>query len=138
MVVYPAAVVLEPVGDNQVFDAQDHVVAGNLVEDGLGNLYAGSLVFHNHQGRKVSAVQHGVASLPGAVQVDLNLVCEESLGVTFVSKQVVGEVLPDPFFGGQGDVFLRKVSKMYLFPSLLVILSGKLGKFNANILLNLQ
>lgn len=46
---------LKPVADNQIIHFQHHVVAGNLVENLLGDFYFRRLVFHNHPGGKVAS-----------------------------------------------------------------------------------
>ena len=58
LVIYAATIMLKPVADNQII----HVVAGNLVENLLGDFYFRRLVFHNHPGGKVASIEHCITA----------------------------------------------------------------------------
>lgn len=104
-VVHAAAVVVEAVGDDEVVGAQHAVVGLYLVENLLRDGYVGRLVFHNEAGTAaVAVVEYAVAAAGGAAYVEAHLVGQQGGGVAFVLDEVVDEVLPHPFFGGQSHI----------------------------------
>ena len=76
------------------------MLAGNLVENLLGDFYFRRLVFHNHPGGKVASIEHCITAFLCTVQLYLHLICHKRLRIPLVSKKKVDEVLPHPHSSG--------------------------------------
>lgn len=124
---------LKPVADNQIIHFQHHVVAGNLVENLLGDFYFRRLVFHNHPGGKVASIEHCITAFLCTVQLYLHLICHKRLRIPLVSKKKVDEVLPHPFFRGQGDITTTDYIENNIFSVPCGNFSIESGRFNDNI-----
>ena len=99
-VIDATTIMLQAVTHDEVFYLQHHVVTRNLVEYSLRNLDMRSLVLHNHPSTQILVVEHRIASLAGAVKVELYLVGQQARGVALHIRQVVHKMLPHPLFGG--------------------------------------
>ena len=92
LVVYLAAVMLQPVAHDEPPDAKLDVVSADLFEDLLRNVNCGRFVLDNHQRLSLLAIDHRVASLPGAVQIDGHFVADALSRIAFLPNQIVDEV----------------------------------------------
>lgn len=133
LVIYAATIMLKPVADNQIIHFQHHVVAGNLVENLLGDFYFGRLVFHNHPGGEVTPIKHRITAFLCTIQLYLHFICHKRLRIPLVSKKKVDEVLPHPFFGRQSNITTTDYIENNIFPFLAAILASNAGRFNDNI-----
>lgn len=94
----------EAVGDHEAGGAVDEVVAGDLIEDALGDRDGGGFVFDDHEGAEAFAGEDdGVAAAEGAVEAQGYFVGGQLAGVGEGAGEVGGEVLAHPLLRGQGD-----------------------------------
>lgn len=108
MVINHAAIMGETVGDKQVAGTQHHVVAHNLVKNRLRYIDRRGFVFDDDERRCRPIVDDGVAASPGVVERDAGFVDNERAGVAFVRNEIIDKMLPDPFFGSQGDILVTQ------------------------------
>ena len=84
-------------------------------------------------GGKVAPIEHCITAFLCTVQLYLHLICHKRLRIPFVSKKKVDEVLPHPFFRGQGDITTTDYIENNIFSVPLAILASNAGRFNDNI-----
>ena len=110
-----AAVMGDAIGDNQIIDLENYVVAGDLIENLLRNIYIGGLVLDYHAGRKRRGIKHGVATARCGVELYADFVGKKSGRIAAVSDEVVDKMLAYPFFGSKGYVFLpQNIKHLFL------------------------
>ena len=105
LVVYGVAVVGDAIGHHQVAGLQHAVVAGDLVEDVLGDTDFRSFALGYEQGLGLAIVHDHVGAELGAVVVEDFLDSGESGRIAEILDEVLDEVLAHPFLGGELDVF---------------------------------
>ena len=69
-IIHLAAIVLKAIADNEIFDMQNHVVAGNLGEDVVCDGNVRGFVFHNEKRFQETIVNNGIATFGRPVQLD--------------------------------------------------------------------
>ena len=115
LIVDAAAEMLHPIAYYEPLHFQLDVVAAYLLEDSLGNLYAGRFVLHNHQRFGARAIHYTIATLPGAVECNRHLVPDALGRIALIYNKVVDELLANPFFGRQRHIFPpQNVENMWL------------------------
>ena len=105
---------------------EQKIIYRYLVEYLLGDGNVGRLVFDNHSGAQLAAIEHAVGTQRLVAAFQLNLVGDEGCWVALVFYQEVNEVLAHPFFGRDGYVFPARVPET---------LMSKVGKFKRIIFL---
>ncbi len=104
-IIHLANIVGEAIGDNEVVYMEEAVISDNLVEYLLGDVNGGSFVLNNHTGLESSVVEYGIGTERLVAHLELQLIGQKRGGVVLVADKVVNEMLSDPFFRGQRDVF---------------------------------
>ena len=76
-IVHAAAVMREPVAHDEVVCLQHHVVSTYLVENILGDIHRGGLVFDDDAWAQCTVIHHRVAPSAHSVEPELHLVGHE-------------------------------------------------------------
>ena len=104
-VVHAAAIVVEAVAHDEIVDMEQHVVDRNLVENLLLDGDGRGFILDYHTRPERTVVKDAVAAQPLASRTQLNLVGQQRRRIAFVADEKVDEMLADPLFGRQGDIF---------------------------------
>ena len=80
---------------------EQEIIYRNLIEHLLRDGDMRCLVFDNHPGAELAAVEHAVGTQHLVAAFQLNLVGEQRGRVALVLDEIVYEVLAHPFFGCQ-------------------------------------
>lgn len=93
-----AAEVAETVGDDEIWGAENHVVAGYLVKNGSRDFYRRGFVFNDNEGGSIRAIpDHRVASATKSIEVYADFICHQRGGISEITLQECYKVLPHPF-----------------------------------------
>ena len=104
-----------------------HVVARHLFEDALRQLDVRRLVFGDRERPEVAVIDHRVAPFFRIIQAYAHFVGHERLRIPPIGHEVVHEMLPHPFLGGDGHKFLPRGIENIVFPLYFFYPWGKCG-----------
>lgn len=117
-VIYPTAIVIDSIADNQKFYTKYYIVPGYLVKSFLGDIYVGRLVFYYCTRGPEIVVYNGIAAFPATVQIKGYFIAYTSGRIFFLLYYVFDKMLSDNLFGSYRDIFLAQLVE-YVFPSVL-------------------
>lgn len=96
----------QSIGDNEIIDPQNNIIAHYLVKNLLVDSYIGSFILNYCQWLQVVVIHHGIASTRHVVELYHRLVFHKREGVAFVMDKIIEEALSDPLLGSEEEVSL--------------------------------
>lgn len=96
---------LHSVANNKPSDLHFYVVSAYLIKDVLGDGNVRRFVLDNHNGTCLGIIDNRVATFLCVVEVQGHFVGNTRSIVSFLVDKKMNEVLADPLFGSEDDVF---------------------------------
>lgn len=116
LVIYPTAIVIYSIADNQKLYTKYYIVPGYLVKGFLVDIYVGRFVFYDSTGDTEVVVYYSIATFPATVQIKGYFVTYTSGRIFFLFYYIFDKMLSDNFFGSCRDILFAQLVE-YVFPS---------------------
>ena len=107
---------LQSIGDNEVIDPQDNIVAHYLVENLLVDSYIGSFILYYYQRLQLVVIDHSIAPARHVVELYYRLVFHKRERIAFVMDKIIEKALSHPFLRSQQEVSLSDLIENKDFP----------------------